>query len=96
MKHIILECANFAPHDELQKGFANYYMETNYVDENRFLNQKLLQTARARFMHGWSRNNVVRHSCEKLLVVDKRSMIGRMLDLPGTAGKMRTDDKNFP
>ena len=45
MKHIILECANFAPHDELQKGFANYYMETNYVDENRFLNQKLLQTS---------------------------------------------------
>ena len=66
MKHIILECANFAPHDELQKGFANYYMETNYVDENRFLNQKSLQSERARFMHGWSRNNVG-HSCIKLI-----------------------------
>ena len=92
MKHIILECANFAPHDELQKGFANYYMETNYVDENIFFNQKLLQTANASF-HAWM---VKKQCCGKLLVVDKCSIIGRILDLPGTAGKMRTDDKNFP
>ena len=79
-----------------KKDLPTIYMETNHVDENRFSNQKLLQTARAKFTHGWSRNNVVEHSCEKLLVVDKCLIIGRILDLPGTAGKMRTDDKNFP
>ena len=49
MKHIILECANFAPHDELQKGFANYYMETNYVDENMIFQSEIASDGQCEF-----------------------------------------------